>query len=144
MSDILDILNEDLSGTDLSMPLLPKSDQVLTIKSCEQVESKSKPGNYMIKVGLATVNPVTAVTGDTIPAGAYIFDQISLTPTENYTKDQIKKRLKSLRQAATGDDKGGFGDPAQYVGMTVTARVKIQEADGNFPAKNAIAYYKTN
>lgn len=143
MSEILDILNDNLEDVDLSMPLIPKSDQVLDVKSCEKVENKSKPGNYLIRIGLATTQPSTSVKGETIPVGTYVFDQISLTPTELYSEDQIRKRLKQFRMACIGAQGGGFGDPAQYVGSTLTARVKIQDAQGDWPAKNAIAYYKT-
>lgn len=140
---VLDILNQDLTDVDMSNPLLPKGDYPLEVKKVEQVESKNKPGNYLVKIQLATTEDYQSVSGEPIPKGTYLFDQISLTPTEKYTKLNIQKRCKAFRQACTGETSGAFGPLEQYVGRTVNARVRIDEADDNYPARNSIARYNT-
>ena len=143
---VLDILNQDNSDVDLSMPLLPKGDFTFIVKKVEQVETKPKEGRapgQLVKITLATQEPATSVKGEVIPPGTYVFDQISLTPTEKYSKDAIVKRCESFRQAVLGKTKGAFYPLDQFEGKVLKARVKVKDADGNYPAANAVAFYHT-
>jgi hypothetical protein len=147
MSEVLDILNEDLSSVDTSLPALPllnKGDYVFEVKKCERIESNKTPGNFAINIGLSLTQPATSPTGETVPAGAYVWDRINLQPSGGLTKEMIQKSLKAFRQACTGNAEGAFGDPAQYIGSHVTARIKIRPAKDGYDESNAVSYYKTN
>lgn len=138
---VLDLLNNDNSDVDLSMPLLPKGDYDLIVKKVEQVKAKS--GNDMVKITLATKDEARSVKGEIIPPNTYVFDQIVLTPSEKLTKESIIKRCESFRQGVLGKTKSAFFPLDQYEGKVVKTRVKVQDADGDFPAKNAVSFYHT-
>ena len=142
MSDtnILDLLNQNLADVKTDMPLLPKNDYVLEVKSVEQAETKS--GGQQIKISLATTEPVVAATGEQLPAGMYVFDQISLTPTEKYPATSIQKKCASFRQSICGKEAGGFFPLEQYVGRTLTARIDVLPEKDGYPAKNVVKFYK--
>lgn len=136
-----DILREDLGGVDVSMPLLPKDTYLMTVKKCEVVDNKKGDGKN-IKITLSTTTPTISVAGEPIAPGFPVYDTISLTPTPNYTKASILKKVKLFRQAVTGQAGGAFDPAAQYEGKNVKVVLKVQDEQGDYPAANKVARYE--
>src|SRR5690349_9460346 len=124
----------------LALPLLPKDDYVLKVKEVKLVQGNK---GQLIKITLNTTQDVRDVLGkQTLKAGFPVFDQISLTPTENYPQENIQRRLKQFRAAVTGDKSNApFFPLQQYEGGTVRASLKIQEAKDGFEEKNSVSKY---
>lgn len=137
-----DLLSNDLENVSLKLPLLPKDRYRLTVKKVEEVESKNKPGNKLIKISLSLADPAKDTNGNPVSANFPLFDQISLTATENYTQDAIKRRLKTFRQAATGKTGGAFYPLEQYIGATVQATVDIQKGNAEYPDDRNVVKYE--
>jgi len=141
-SDIPTILTNDTANYRSSLPLLPKDDYTLKVKEVKYTTSEK--GSKLVKIQLTTCEDHYDVTGkELIKAGFPIFDQISLTETENYPELNIQRRLKQFRMAATGEKAGSFFPLQQYSGCTVKATLKVQEAKDGFDERNAIARYIT-
>ncbi len=141
-TNIPDILTNDTANYRSAMPLLPKDDYTLKVKSVELVESKKHGPNTLVKIKLATTEDTRSADGkETLKAGYPIFDQISLVPTDDYPRESIERKVKQFRHAVTGQPSGGFYPLEQYNGGTVKAAVNIQAAKDGFDEKNNVSRY---
>lgn len=139
----MSLLNENLSDTDASMPLLKAGTYELEIADCK--EETSSNGKPLLSMRLKTLgdNPA-ADDKSTIHKGYTVFHRVSLTPTDKYNP---KKSLKLIRLSAGLDGNSAFGNPADYVGKVVKAKVKINpggtnEATGQtYEPRNEIAAF---
>lgn len=137
------ILTNDLSDTSTESPIVPKNDYPMTVAKVEQSKSE-KTGNNMIVVQLKSLNPITAINGETLPAGAlYLFHRIVITPTEKMSAEQVKRNLKRF-QVACGVRSGPFYPLDQYVGKNVMASVGISKATDDYPERNEIKGFVTS
>jgi hypothetical protein len=123
----MSLLNENLSDTDTSMPLLAAGNYELEIASCkEELSSNQKP---LLSIQLKTMGDNPAADGKgTLHKGYSIFHRVSLTPTDKYNP---KKSLKLIRLSAGLDGNSAFGNPTDYVGKVVKAKVKINPGGQN-------------
>jgi hypothetical protein len=139
-AEIDDLLTADLADVCTDIPLLPKGLYRLKVTKLEETvnETSRKRG---IKIALATLDEAQSTRGEPIKPGFPIFDHISLTPTDNYPKESIMKRLKAFRQAVTGDEGGSFYPLEQYAGETVQAMLKVEPAKGEYGESTKVARY---
>lgn len=133
-----ELLYNDLAGVSETMPMLAPNEYAFKVASCT-LEKGTK--GQLIKITLKTRDATRSITGELLPAGYPVYDIISLTPTEAYTKDAIQRRLKVFRKAVTGEDGGAFGIPSQYQNQTVRATTKIMPAKDVYTEKVVVARY---
>lgn len=143
MSNALDILNEDLSQTDTSMPLL--AEELMDLALSEIKDEPSKDGSKTnVKMTWKTTKRQKLVGKDEyIEAGFPIFDTICLTPSDKYTIDNIKRRCAAVVQAL------GVARLQPYdMVLNKIARCKVivepesRDKDGKlYPPKNVIKTY---
>lgn len=93
----LDILTEDLSGVDTSMPLI--RDELYEVKLASLKVGKTKAGKGSLNLRFDTLNETKDIEGKHVNSGYPLFHQVTLTPSEKYTKDQIKKAVAQIAQA---------------------------------------------
>ena len=125
----------------LSLPLLPKDEYVFHVTKVTLIENKEK-GSQLIRINMKTTQDTKDALGkQTLKAGFPQFDQISLTPTDNYTLEMIQRRLKQFRAAVTGDkSNAAFFPLQQYEGQAVKVNVGISPAKDGFEEKNNYRY----
>lgn len=140
MSDSIDILNQlqaaDLSSVPTGRPILKPCVTPLEIRKIEPVENKAGTG-HNLNIELITTEELDTEAGEPVNPGFPLYDTISLVQTEKYDP---WRRLAELKEAATGDKSGAFGDPADYVGMIVMANVQIERSE-EYGDKNRVKRY---
>jgi len=143
------ILNEDLGGVDISFPVLPKDTYLMTVKEMVKTWSKKVPEDQrrpgtenMINVLLKTVEPATSTTGQPVAPGFPVRDRIMLSFQSDEARRFGKQKLATFRQAVTGTKAGAFEPLSQYVGKNVRVTLKVEDADGDYEARNAVARYE--
>lgn len=137
--DIMDVLSSDLENISLSKPVLPAGTYVV---KCQDMRIEpGKNGNSLLRISLALAELAYDANGNAVRAGFPIYDIVSLTPTENYTEADIKRRLKSIRLAFTGKVGGSFMPLDQYVGLQAKVVLKVQPATDMFGERNSVVRY---
>lgn len=133
-------LDEDLSGVDTSMPLVKEGIYELKVDEIEKIPNKAEDGE-LLKFKFKTTSAMESVDGQPIAEGYTLFHQISITPTEKYTKDAIKRNVAAFVQAAGGTH---LMPLEQWKGKIVQAKVKVQgertnkETGESYPPRNEI------
>lgn len=94
----IDLLNEDLSGVDTSLPIIIEGMYDLEVFSIAKEPSKDG-AKENINLVLHTTETASTTTRDVVQKGFPIFHTISITPTEKYSVEQIKRKLAELTQA---------------------------------------------
>tara|TARA_R110000787_G_scaffold8323_5_gene27794 strand:- start:401 stop:844 length:444 start_codon:yes stop_codon:yes gene_type:complete len=142
MSDELNaLLNEDLGDIDTSRPILKETIATMRVKEMQVKSNKAETGNNL-EITLVTMETLPNRKGDDVNANFPVFDIISLTPTEKYDADAIKRRLKEVRVAVHGPGEGAFGTPAEYIGLELEVKIGIQEdKTGKYSDRNVIKRY---
>ena len=131
-----DLDNLDLSTVKSGFPILPEGLVNVTVLEIKTEPNKAGTGqNLKLKLGL--VDPATDVDGKAVNPGFPIFDLISLTPTEKYDP---RPRLADFKEAALGTKAGPFNPIEQYLGVTLTVRLKIDRNE-QYGTKNVVARY---
>lgn len=130
------LLNADLSNVDTDFPILANATLTGVIAECALGETKAK--KQVINIKIVTSMPAALVKGGTVQPGFTLRHMLMLEPTEKMLPDMIKKNLAVFKEAAFGDKSGSFGDPASYVGRSITFKVKI-ESSPEFGDQNRIA-----
>jgi len=125
------ILSQDMSDVSANDPLLPKGQYRMEVMKVEQKQNSKQTGN-VISIQLKTLDPATAVGGQPIPAGRYVFDTIGITPSERNTKDMIQRRLKKF-QVACGVNSGAFHPVSQYEHKFVTVTLGMKKPTPDYP-----------
>lgn len=131
-TDIDPILQNDLGQTSPDEPLLPKDTYELEVVKCTQARNKADTGN-MIKIELKTLDQVTSVDGQPIPAGRRVFTQIALQPTPDYSKESVQRALKRFRMACGCSESGAFWPVEQYAGMRVRTKIGLSKTTDEYP-----------
>lgn len=144
LSAAINLLDTDLTGVDISRPMIAKGTVEFVISEIRVEQNKAKTGDNC-NIVLKTVNKEKAAVakqgagGDIVNPGFTLIHTISLTTTEKYDAEAIKRNLKGFRHAVTGLETGAFGPVDQYLGKHVFASVGIDEDEsGKFPPKNEI------
>ena len=141
--DAASLLNEDLTGTDTSYPVLQAGVYDFVISDLK-LEATKKGNGSMLNIKLKTVIPATTSTGVVKAPGFVVSDGIFIPDPAKTEKPETvqmaKQRIAQLKEAVTGDKAGAFGNPAQYIGRPVTARLKV-EADEQFGDRNRVVAF---
>lgn len=129
------ILAENLDDVSPADPLFPVGDVNFEVVKVYQAFGKDKPdgtkGGLLVKFELKTTQDYVSVTGDPIPAGRRIFTQISLKPSEKYTKEMIQRNLKRF-QVCVGAV-GPFYPLEQYVGTRGILKMGMKKPTDTYP-----------
>lgn len=94
----LDILTQDLSGVDTSLPLIVDGIYELEVKEVKQEPTKDG-AKQNLNITLVTVGDASTTRRDVVHAGFPLYRTISLTPTEKYTADMVRRGLAEFAQA---------------------------------------------
>ena len=132
----------DLSNTKTGFPLVPAGLYTLVVSEITFAENSKKTGQNM-KIKLALKEPTNDLEGNLVNAGFPLFDQVSLVQTKDDAgniKYDPRKRLAEFMEATLGHHNGNFNPTAQYIGMEVQARVKVED-DPEYGKSNRIARY---
>lgn len=145
--DIFDQLaNEDLSSVDTSYPKLKPGTYEFLISAITKETSERTGGTYLaLTLNLVSEDGETP-EGKPVPAGYVINHNISLTPTEKFDADAVKRNLCMFLDAL---ETGRQWDETLdlYKGKTLWAKTKIQpervdEATGDtYDARSAISRF---
>lgn len=133
-----DILTFDTGTVDRSSPLLKDGVYDLELKSVER-KKNDKKNTESLHFKFLTTRDVEAVDGNVLHKGWPIMHYVGLTPSDNYTKDSIKKAIVRVLDGIYGK---GCNVPIQplsaHEGKIVTVILETQEAKGEFGASNRI------
>lgn len=131
-----DILTNDLTNQDTRTVLLPKGRFRFKVKKVE-VKETEKPGEgkkRKVNIQLALNQDAASAEGQPIMAGQSFFTFIAITPTADYSADDIKKNLKKFQNAFGVT--GAFYPVEQYEGREIEAEVTISPAKGEYQESN--------
>lgn len=138
------MLNADLSGVSTAFPVIAPCTVTGVIAEC--VAENSKNGKPIISMKITASHPVIDTKGEQ-KTNFPFRHSISLTPTfrdDGSSKYDPRQNLKSLKEAVFGDGSGSFGDPATYIGKTVSFAIVI-ESTTEYGDQNRIRrFLKTN
>ena len=138
-----EMLNADLTSVETSYPIIPAGVYNYTVSEMKIEPTKDKNGDVVL-IKLRLAQNAKDVKGRDVYPGLIITDRISLAPTEKYTSDMIRQRLKSFQRACFTADScpTAFAPLEQYIGKSVTVRVKIEsDPKGVYDDSNRIARY---
>jgi hypothetical protein len=135
-SEPTNLLGEDLTGVDTSMPLVAPGLYTLEVVKLEQATNKRGDG-VNLNMHLKTTEETTSTTGEPIGAGYPIYHTLSQTPTERFTPQMIKKRNASLLESLQGSVEGSLLPLDRFDGRRFLAKIGIEESS-NYPAKNVV------
>jgi len=125
------ILTNDMTDVRPDQPLVPKNDYILEVVKMEQKRSEKSQLN-MLNVQLKSVEPITSVTGETLPAGMTFFGRIVITPTEKLTKAAIERALKRF-QLCFGVTSGPMFPLEQWVGKRGRVAIGFAKKTDEYP-----------
>lgn len=136
------LLNADLTGTSTAFPVLENQTLDVIIVGAQQAETKK--GKPVLNFKYQTAMPAKTREGNVKPAGFPLRDMVSLTPTFEDDGTTMKynpsQRLAQIKDAVYGNHDGPFAPLEQYIGKTITVRIKI-ESDPEFGDQNRVAAY---
>jgi len=140
MSQEIDITNDldsmDLSNVETGIPLLADGLYVLQVAELSTKANKKGTGSNL-NFKFVTTEPCVDIKGNPVNPGFPVYDLISLVKSEKY--DPIPK-LAEFKEAVTGSKAGSFNPLEQYLGLTVTVKLKV-ERDAEYGDKNRIQRY---
>lgn len=145
MSDILNAVeNMDLTNVETDFPVLEQGICDFTIANMQAETSKNGNGTNII-VELKTAMPYKTRKGEVKQPGFPLRDSIYIpndtTSEKGATAMRMsQQKLAQLKLSVFGTQEGAFGKFEQYVGKTVSARLKI-ESDEQFGDRNRVAAY---
>ena len=112
-------------------PLVPKNNYVLEIVKVEQKHSDDKDSNYL-NIQLKTIEPVTSVTGEPLPAGKTFFGIIGITPSEKYSQAAINRSLKRF-MLCFGKTSGSVAPLEQWTGLRGECAIGFSKTTPDYP-----------
>jgi hypothetical protein len=139
-----DFLAGDMSQVDTSMPLIKEGPCELEIAKIEKTSNKKGTG-FVLKFTLKATAEMETVKDDVVQKGFPFFKTISITPTEEYTKEAIIKAVALFVQCAGGKD---LFPLQQYDGKIIPCRIIIKKGrrDPNtgevYPPSNEVKFVK--
>lgn len=150
MSEEILILNEanldnlDLTSIDLNRALVKDGELVeLQISKFEVKPNKAKQANPqdpkagdVLNITFTLSSPTVSTKGEVIYPPFEVYDVVSLVSTDKYNP---LERLASIMLAATGAQ--GKFVRADLLGQKLIARMKVEDEQNGFPAKNRISRY---
>lgn len=138
-----DILNEDLSGVDTTLPLIVEGIYDLAVFKLSKDPSKDGTKENL-NIVLHTTETANTTTRDTVQKGFPLFHVISLTPTEKYTVEQIKRKLAEFTQAVGVPS---INPMESIVGRVVRTKVIVEpertnkETGQTYDARNSVKMF---
>lgn len=134
----------DLSGVDTEFPVLEAGVCDFIIGEMSTERTKSGEGTNLV-IKLKTAMPWKTRKGEVKQAGFPLRDSVYIPDDKTSEKgakawQMTQQKLAQLRLSALGSQEGAFGKTDQYIGKTVTARIKI-ESSTEYGDSNRIAAY---
>lgn len=130
-SEVDPILTNDMTDVRPDAPLIPKNVYPMEVVKMEQKTSE-KSGNHYINVQLKTIEPITSVTGEPLPAGMTFFGRISITPTEKLTKAAIQRGMKRF-MVCFGQPTGALFPFTQWIGKVGKVSIGFSKKSDEYP-----------
>jgi hypothetical protein len=144
MPAVESFLDDDLSKVDTSLPLLKEGTYAFEVAKIEKKQNKAGTGELIaMTLKLADEGKID-VNGNPVNKGFPIFHQMSITPTDKYSKDDIKRTVAAFVQAAECER---IFPLDQYAGKMVYAKITVQKESPNkdtgqlYPPKNAVGRF---
>ena len=137
-----DAFNVAVDGVDTSMPILREKLYTVLIAKAEKTPSKATPGNFNLRLTLKTKEEALTVTGEIIPEGWPLFQNIPITPNPEYTPQMISKKIAGVCKSIglLGVTVKQIMDaPTLLEGGVGTVKVKVAKETAEFPASNQVA-----
>ena len=126
------ILDNDMTDVSPDAPLIPKNSYVLEVVKVEQKHSDKKDTNYL-NIQQKSVEPITSVGGEVIPAGSFtIFGIIGITPSDRYTSDAVARNVKKF-MVCFGQPTGKVTPLDQWVGKRGKVTVGFAKKTDDYP-----------
>jgi len=94
-----------------------------------------------LRIVLKTTEDAYSTTGDPVNKGFPVYHYVSLTPSDKYTHETIKKNLALIMQALglVGMKISNFKqNPGLIVGKVVVVKLGLRKADDEYPESNKI------
>lgn len=132
-NEIID-LGFDVNEADVARPIL--KDGTYNFKIGFTRKETSKNGHEQVLVGYRLEEVAEDTNGRPVNPGFTIISRYLTKPTGKMTQEMISDRFKRIHFAAAGEGRVNTGE---WIGKSVRARVKIREAQGEFPESNEIA-----
>lgn len=163
---VVDPLDVNTNDVDITYPIIPASNYLLTLKSVTREATNENVGGILsdpydpnnegerLTIVHATLAEVEDRKGNKVPAGLQITSYIGLTAKAERTndlgkkirartKDDIAKDVARLARAAkhNASVRDIINNPSQLDGKNVNAKVGIDKETEQFPAKNRVMGY---
>ncbi len=134
-------LDFNIEDVDTSRPRVPAALYELAIDDPKLEKTKDGRGE-MLTFNLKSQKPLVSTTGEQI-TNFTIKHRMSLTPTEKFPVESVKKNLASLFKAAgmTGSGKAILSSPTMLSGKNVIAKLKIRAETDEFPESNEVQFF---
>ena len=138
IDSVEDILSTDLTGVDVTRPMLKAANGRLKIARAEIKDTKT--GGKKVSFRLTTEDNQESTRGDSISPGFGLFYDITISSPDAKPgfAGMRDEKLKKFRIAAVNDSRGSFGDPQQYVGAIVLGTWKVVERQDGTGEMNEI------
>lgn len=136
-----DPLDFNIEDIDTSRPRVPEGLYELIIDDPKLEKTKDGKGEMLTFV-LKSTKPLTSTSGETL-SNFSLKHRMSLTPTEKFPVESVKKNLASLFKTAgmSGSGKAIINSPTMLSGKVVTAKLKIRKETSEFPESNEVQYF---
>lgn len=140
-----DPLDENVNDVNIEYPILPAAHYMFTLDDAKVEPNKSGTGNNLI-VSHKLAEPAQDKRGEPVSPGLVLKSYISLTPTDKYPIDSVKKGVTRIARAAKLNCtvRQLMDNPSMLNGKTVKAKVKVNKETDEFPESNSIAGYATD
>lgn len=140
--NIINLDTLDLTKVDTGFPIVPAGLYQATVAEI-RAEPNNKGTGQNLKIKLTLNEPTNDLSGNPTNPGFPIFDLISLVESRDDSgniKYDPRKRLAAFKEGVTGNKEGSFNPLEQYLGMTCTIRVKVED-DPEYGKSNRVNRY---
>ena len=140
-----DPLDQNIDDIDVSFPRLAVGLYELQIAKVEKVPNNAGTGENL-KVELKTTKEAVSTVGEAVGTGMTLIHNISLTPTEKYGVENMKRNITSFALSAGLKNRtvrSVINAGQELAGKFVTAKIGIQRETDEFPERNTIKAFVT-
>lgn len=132
-----DPLDENINDVNTDYPILPASWYVFRIDGAKKEPNRAGTGENLV-VPLKLVEPAQDKKGETVSPGMVLTHRCSVTPTEKYTVDMLKKNVSRLAKAAglICTVRDIINNPSMLDGKALKVKVKVNKETSEFPESN--------
>jgi hypothetical protein len=138
----LDVLTEDTSGVDTSMPLL-KPCLVRVVLDDYSICRSNDGTKTLARLTFKTKAPTRDIEEKEIQPGYPLYHTITLTPSEKYSKADIKKKVAVVTQALGIPSLTATAKGKECLVKVATSKERTNEETGEvYPARTEIKSFK--